>query len=145
MKFDTNKDKGRAGLSAAIAYYGLLGYTVSLPLNDTQDYDLIVDDGAHLFKVQVKATGSLSRSSNSPSYVVSLQCAGGTAGGVYAIMIEQDFDTLFVFSSERDVWEIPLEVIKAQGSTRSLVVRTEKSPFVNKKCLDTTKYYKGKL
>lgn len=35
MLLQTNKDKGRAGLSLAIAYYGTQGYTVSLPLNDT--------------------------------------------------------------------------------------------------------------
>lgn len=45
MIFNDNKNKGRAGLSLAIAYFGCNGYTVSLPLNDTQDYDLIVDDG----------------------------------------------------------------------------------------------------
>jgi hypothetical protein len=32
---ENNKDKGKAGLSLAIAYFGTNGYTVSLPLNDT--------------------------------------------------------------------------------------------------------------
>lgn len=35
MLFETNKDKGRAGFAAAIAYFGMNGYTVSIPLNDT--------------------------------------------------------------------------------------------------------------
>ena len=43
MLLETNKDKGRAGLSLAIAYYGTQGYTISLPLNDTQWYDLIIE------------------------------------------------------------------------------------------------------
>lgn len=43
MILETNKDKGRAGLSLAIAYYGTQGYTISLPLNDTQWYDLIIE------------------------------------------------------------------------------------------------------
>lgn len=43
MIIETNKDKGRAGLSLAIAYFGTNGYTVSLPINDTQWYDLIVE------------------------------------------------------------------------------------------------------
>ena len=42
MLFETNKDKGRAGMSFAIAYFGSNGYTVSVPLNDTQWYDLII-------------------------------------------------------------------------------------------------------
>lgn len=43
MKIDTNKEKGNAGLSLGIAYFGSNGYTVSIPLNDTQWYDLIVE------------------------------------------------------------------------------------------------------
>ena len=48
MKADNNRSKGKAGLAVAIGYYGSKGYTVSVPLNDTQDYDLIVDDGISL-------------------------------------------------------------------------------------------------
>lgn len=32
----TNKQLGRIGLSIAINYFTINGYTVSLPLNDTQ-------------------------------------------------------------------------------------------------------------
>lgn len=35
MVFDSNKDRGRAGLSLAVAYFGTNGYTVSIPMNDT--------------------------------------------------------------------------------------------------------------
>ena len=35
MLFETNKDKGRAGLAMGIAYFGANGYCVNLPLNDT--------------------------------------------------------------------------------------------------------------
>ena len=43
MIFSTNKEKGNTSLGMAIGYYSSNGYTVSIPLNDTQDYDLIVD------------------------------------------------------------------------------------------------------
>ena len=36
MLFETNKDKGRAGMAMGIAYFGANGYTVNMPLNDTQ-------------------------------------------------------------------------------------------------------------
>ena len=39
MNFKTNKEKGNTGLGVAIAYYSSNGYIVSIPLNDTQDYD----------------------------------------------------------------------------------------------------------
>ena len=31
-----NKEKGRIGLITAISYFGLNGYTINIPLNDTQ-------------------------------------------------------------------------------------------------------------
>lgn len=58
MLFETNKDKGRAGMSFAIAYFGSNGYTVSVPLNDTQWYDLIIEKDGIFQTVQCKATGS---------------------------------------------------------------------------------------
>ena len=56
MKFTTNKEKGNTGLGIAIAYYTSNGYIVSIPLNDTQDYDLVVEKNNKLHRVQVKAT-----------------------------------------------------------------------------------------
>jgi len=43
MNFKTNKEKGNSGLAMSIAYFTTNGYTVSIPLNDTQDYDLIIE------------------------------------------------------------------------------------------------------
>ena len=54
--FKTNKQIGNTSLGIAIAYFSSHGYVVSLPLNDTQDYDLVVDDGSSLLKIQVKGT-----------------------------------------------------------------------------------------
>ena len=38
------KEQGNIGLGVAIQYFTQNLYTVSLPLNDSQDYDLIVED-----------------------------------------------------------------------------------------------------
>ena len=54
MNFETNKEKGNSGLGMAIAYFSTKGYTVSIPLNDTQDYDLVLEKDGHLKMVQVK-------------------------------------------------------------------------------------------
>ena len=50
------KQQGNIGMAYAIAYYTKLGYVVSIPLTDSQDYDLIIDTGIKLLKVQVKTT-----------------------------------------------------------------------------------------
>ena len=56
MLFDTNKNIGNSSLGLAISYFTCHGYVVSIPLNDTQDYDLIVEKDSKLYKIQVKGT-----------------------------------------------------------------------------------------
>ena len=56
MAFNTNKNIGNSSLGMAIAYFTNHNYTVSIPLNDTQDYDLIVEKNGILSKIQVKGT-----------------------------------------------------------------------------------------
>lgn len=115
MVFDTNKQRGNAGLSYAIAYFGCNGYTVSIPLNDTQDYDLIVDDGTSLKKVQVKSTSQ----TKDGRYLVSLKSCGGTKGAIYKTVKDTDIDLLFVLCSNKDAYVIPKEAI-TQCSTLTL-------------------------
>ena len=50
-----SKKQGDIGMCYAIAYFSKMGYTVSIPITDSQDYDLIIDNGT-LLKVQVKTT-----------------------------------------------------------------------------------------
>lgn len=112
MVFDTNKRRGNAGLSYAIAYFGCNGYTVSVPLNDTQDYDLIVDDGISLKKVQVKATSQM----KGGEYVVSLKSSGGTKGTIYKTVKDTDIDLLFVLCANKSAYLIPKEVITQRSA-----------------------------
>lgn len=53
MLFDNainSKKQGDIGMCYAMAYYAKLGWTVSVPVTDSQDYDLVVDNGTRLFK-----------------------------------------------------------------------------------------------
>ena len=77
MIFDTNKEKGNSALGIAIAYFSTNGYIVSIPLNDTQDYDLIVDKNNKVEKIQVKSTGCITKYGK---YQVALKSCGGTKG-----------------------------------------------------------------
>ena len=93
MKFNTNKEKGNTGLGIAIAYYSTNGYTVSIPLNDTQDYDLIVDKDNKLKRVQVKATSCKTKYG---IYQVALKSCGGTKGKTYKTIIDTKIDEVFI-------------------------------------------------
>ena len=111
MLFETNKDKGRAGLAAAVGYFGTHGYTVSLPLNDTQDYDLIVDNG-RIFRVSCKATGQRTKYGVS---VVDLRNTGGTNGSVYGREQNKNIDYIFVLNEAGEMWLLPKEVLTSNS------------------------------
>lgn len=113
MVFSTNKERGNSGLAMAIAYFGCNGNTVSIPVNDTQDYDLVVDISGSLKKVQVKFTGFKSKADN---YVVNLRSSGGTKGKVYSRVIDLNIDILFVVCSDKEMYLIPKEEIVATNS-----------------------------
>ena len=113
MKFKTNKEKGNTSLGIAIAYYTSNGYTVSIPLNDTQDYDLIVDKESILKKVQVKSTACKTKYGN---YQVALKSCGGTKGKTYKTVIETKIDELFILAEDMSVYILPIEEIKNKST-----------------------------
>lgn len=133
MKMDNNKSKGKAGLAVAIGYYGSIGYTVNLPLNDTQDYDLIIDDGETLKKVQVRCTG---QSNYYGGYNVSVRSCGGTKGTSYSHIKDTNIDILFVVCTNGWMFEIPKNEI-VQSSSINLY--SKKSKYSNTKT-DYSKY-----
>ena len=101
MNFCTNKEKGNAGLGMAIAYFSTNGYTVSIPLNDTQDYDLIIEKNSLLQTVQVKATGCKTKYG---VYQVALKSCGGTKGETYKTLINTKVDfKLFKLRHEKKI------------------------------------------
>ncbi len=113
MKFSTNKEKGNTGLGIAIAYYTSNGYIVSIPLNDTQDYDLIVEKHNKLSRVQVKATSCKTKYNK---YQVALKSCGGTKGKTYKTVIETNIDQLFIVTNTMEMFIIPIEEIKNKAT-----------------------------
>lgn len=113
MVFDTNREKGNSGLGMAIAYYSCNGYTVSIPLNDTQDYDLIVERDGILKTVQVKSSGCLSRQKK---YQVALRSCGGTVGKTYKTFIDTKVDIIFILTADMQMYEIPKVDIKNRNT-----------------------------
>ncbi|MGYP000362774834 len=123
MIFKSNKEKGNAGLGIAIAYYSTNGYTVSIPLNDTQDYDLIVDKNNVLKKVQVKATSCKTKYNK---YQVALKSCGGTKGETYKTIIDTKIDEVFIVTDTMEMFIIPIEEIKNK-TTLNLCEKYEKN------------------
>lgn len=113
MNFDTNKDKGNSSLGIAIAYYASNGYIVSIPLNDTQDYDLVVDKDNLIKKVQVKSTGCKTKYGN---YQVALKSCGGTKGKTYKTIIETNIDEVFIVTKDLEIYILPIKELKNKST-----------------------------
>jgi hypothetical protein len=90
----------------AIAYFGSNGYVVSVPLNDTQDYDLVVDKDGKLQKVQVKGTN---RRGTGNAYTIGLRTISGTTRQAYKTVIDTDVDLLFCLCGDGTMYLIPKE------------------------------------
>jgi hypothetical protein len=106
------REQGLLGLTDAIGWFGRQGWAVSLPLIDSQPYDLVVDDGATLHRVQVKTT---TRRARSGSFMVQV-C---TRGGNRSFQTTKSFDPtscdlLYVLTDTRDRYLIPAAEVRAR-------------------------------
>ena len=109
----TTQRKGDIATARAVATFTALGYDVSIPLTESAAYDLIVDDGVQLARVQCKFANRARREvdlrrihSNSSGYVVKR-----TRQGAY--------DWLFVLDGENSEY-----LVKAcLANRRSIALR----------------------
>ena len=92
-------------------------------LNDTQDYDLIVDKNNVLKKVQVKATSCKTKYNK---YQVALKSCGGTKGETYKTIIDTKIDEVFIVTDTMEMFIIPIEEIKNK-TTLNLCEKYEKN------------------
>ena len=104
------KIQGSIGLGQAIAYFVKVGYTVSIPLNDSQDYDLVIEIDGKLYKVQVKTTTVKARSSGYYQPTLRQSCKN-TKRNYMKAATELKYDYLFVTADNLQSWFIPKKVI----------------------------------
>ena len=126
------KQLGRLGLGLAIAYYTKQGYTVSLPINDTQWYDLIIEQNGAFQTVQCKATAT-------ESNTIDFRCTGGTHGGQYDHALNHPIDRLFCVDNGGRMFDIPVKDIRDyKANVSSITLRTQ--PTLNKQGFQTHLY-----
>lgn len=124
--------KGNIALGQAIAHFTSQEYIVSLPLNDSQWYDLIIEKDGIFKTVQVKYTGELAR--NRVDYKCTLKTTSGTTRTKLYSVVETPVDLLFCYCSNGETYLIPVKEITNTNS-----ITLSKSPLKN--AFDTSKYY----
>ncbi len=108
------REQGLLGLTDAIHWFGEHSYSISLPLIDAQPYDLIVDDGDGLQRVQVKTT-----TYRSPYGIYTVSLA--TRGGNRSFHTSKPFDPgatelLYVLTDSDERYLIPTHRVRARGA-----------------------------
>ena len=102
LKEHTNsKIKGTVGVGHAIGYFTQKGIVVSIPINDSQPYDLVIDLNGSLKKVQVKTTTNES---------LALRTTGGNQSFHTAKPFDhKSCDYVFGMMDNGDSWLIPTD------------------------------------
>lgn len=109
------KKQGDAGVGQAIAWFSLKGYNISIPLTDSQDYDLIVEMDGSLKKVQIKTGTMVTDNGNG---IIYMTVSGGNRSGTgkAKTVDQQDWDYLFGYHfTTKQIIFIPKEKLQTKG------------------------------
>jgi len=88
-----------------------LGYIISKPFGDNSKYDLIIDNGNDLEKIQIKSTSRKDTSSGMDCYNC-LVCSGSKQKQKYN---EKDVDFIVIYVIPENTWyKIPVKEIKGK-------------------------------
>lgn len=120
-KCTNSNEQGNMGLTDAIRYFAWNRYTISTPLNDSQEYDLLVErKDVGVKKVQVKTT---SYKRYDDVYVVAMRTK---ARNYVKTANTLDYDLLYVLCDNCDTYLIPKKDIKNLKNCLTLGKRYQK-------------------
>ena len=107
--------QGNLGLAKAINYFVSHSIPVSIPLNDTQKYDLVADFNGKLQRISIKT--SRNTHTNGKTYEVQLRNTGGSSGkSVIRLFDNESADYLFVYTADDKMYLIPFSEIAATSA-----------------------------
>lgn len=114
IKRDSKAHQGNIGMTVAMTYFVAAGHTVSIPLNDCQKYDLIVDDGT-IKRVQVKTATQYVDN----AWRVELRTSNSTRSGLVARPFDNTkVDILFVVCNDMSMYLIPTKDFEPKSVVR---------------------------
>lgn len=116
LKQKNSKKQGDVGLGVAIGWFTVKGWTVCVPLTDSQDYDLLVDDGEKINRIFVRTTRVKSRN-KSGGYCLELRVKGGNLSGKGKVKYfsPELVDYVFALTDSGDKYFIPSSSITAKS------------------------------
>jgi hypothetical protein len=121
----TTKDKGNIALGNCIQYLANNGFTVLIPLNDAQDYDLAFDNADKICTIQCKYT---SQKYSSGNYFFKLYVRGHKNKDGVSYEKYPDYDKIdyyFVTTGDNKSYLIPTNEI-SHNKTYTINKKSEK-------------------
>lgn len=107
------KKSGNIGVAKAILYYTELGYSISIPISESQRYDLIIDKNGTLYRVECKRSTHEIASGN---HQVSLKtCGGNQSFSTVKKFSALDADLVFIVTPN-GTWEFPSELLDGRAT-----------------------------
>ena len=110
-----SKIQGNVGVGIAIAWFMSAGYDVSIPVTDSQDYDLVIGVDNRLSTVQVKTTYHQTTTGN---YQANLRVVGGNRSGTGKVkhFDPNKVDYVFIVTDANEKYFIPSHEIENKRS-----------------------------
>ena len=127
--------QGNMGLGKAIEYFTSHQIPISIPINDTQPYDLVADINGKLSKIQVKTTRHTL--TNGQSYEVQLRNTGGNRTGSTRVVPfdNSSCDYVFVYTGAEKLYLIPADKITSTTAI-SVGIKYKEYEVFSKKLLE---------
>lgn len=104
------KKQGNVGIGFAIAWYTANEWTVCVPLNDSQDYDLIVEKDGDVRRIQVK---TCRMKLPSGMYQVALKSMNKEQVKLFDANLVED---IFILTNDGCAYLIPSNVVSSRHS-----------------------------
>lgn len=130
----TTNEKGNIALTQAMAYFSKKQYTISVPLNDSQWYDLVIEKDGVFQSVQVKYVGEKSKCG---SYKCSLKTISGTSRKQIYTVKDHELDLLFCYCENGLKFLIPCNKFDNKSY---ITLAIEKNKFATKDSFDTSEF-----
>lgn len=110
-----SRKQGDIGTSFAITYFSIAGYNVSIPISDSQPYDLIVEKEGICYRVQVK---TCFKKNKNKSYKLELRTVSNTRGKEFSISFisKKTCDLIFAVDGDCNLFVYPIEALKTKSS-----------------------------
>ena len=116
-----SRKQGDVGTGYAITYFLSKGYTVAIPISDSQSYDLIIEKGGKMERVQCKTSF---KKNEFGVYRIELRTVSNTRGKKLDIRkpSKKNFDSLFVTDGDGKMYLIPATEVDGRNCM-SLAIR----------------------